>query len=99
MNRYVINILVTQYFNQIADYFTDYDVEAGEKFFREFNQKCKQLVLFPKSGKSYDYIRQNLRGLSFTNYIIFYRILEEDIDILRVISGRRNLYSIFEDYD
>ncbi len=99
MNRYVINILATQDLNQIADYFFDYNIDAGEKFFREFNQKCKQLVLFPKSGKSYDYIREGLRGLSFKNYIIFYHILGEDIEILRVISGRRDLFSIFEDYD
>ena len=99
MSRYVINILATQDLNQIADYFADYNVEAGEKFFQEFNKKCKQLVLFPKSGKSYAYIRNGLRGLSFKNYIIFYRILGEDIEILRVISGHRNLSSIFEDYD
>ncbi|WP_198019427.1 type II toxin-antitoxin system RelE/ParE family toxin [Crocosphaera subtropica] len=58
----------------MTDYFADYNVEAGEKFFREFNQKCKQLILFPKSGKSYDYIRQDLRSLSFDNYIILCKI-------------------------
>ncbi|EAZ91458.1 hypothetical protein CY0110_05792 [Crocosphaera chwakensis CCY0110] len=35
MSCYVINVLATQDLNQIADY----NVEAGEKFFREFNQK------------------------------------------------------------
>jgi toxin ParE1/3/4 len=70
-------------------------VEAGEIFFQEFNRKCQQLVLFPQSGKSYADIRKDLRGLSLKNYIIFYRVLGEDIEILRVISGRRNFSSIF----
>ncbi|MDJ0597465.1 MAG: type II toxin-antitoxin system RelE/ParE family toxin [Crocosphaera sp.] len=96
MSRYVINILASQDLNQIADYFADYNVEAGEKFFQEFNNKCQQLVLFPKSGKSYGYIHRDLRGLSFKDHIIFYRILGEDIEILRVISGRRNLSAMFQ---
>ena len=96
MSRYVINILATQDLNQIADYFSRNNVRAGENFFREFNRKCKQLVLFPKSGKSYDYIRSDLRGLLLKNYIIFYRILGPDIEILRVVRGDRNLTSIFK---
>lgn len=73
MSRYVINHLATQDLNQIADYFANYNIEAGEKFFQDFNRKCQQLISFPNSGKSYAYIQQGLRGLSFKNYIIFYR--------------------------
>jgi toxin ParE1/3/4 len=39
--------------NEIADYFAVNNVRAGEKFFNDFNRKCKQLVAFPNSGKSY----------------------------------------------
>ena len=95
MGRYVINILASQDLNTIADYFASNNVEAGEIFFKEFNRKCQQLVLFPQSGKSYAYIPKDLRELSLKNYIVFYRVLGEDIEILRVISGRRNFSAIF----
>lgn len=97
MSRYVINVLASQDLNEIADYFAENNIEAGERFFQAFNHKCQQLVAFPNSGKSYESIRPGLRGLSFERYIIFYRILEDGIEILRVISGRRDFPSMFEE--
>jgi plasmid stabilization system protein ParE len=31
------------------------------------------------------------------NYIIFYRVIDEDIEIMRVIRGDRNLEAMFEE--
>lgn len=36
MNRYV----------EIAEYFSQSNLETGERFFQEFNRKCQQLVSF-----------------------------------------------------
>lgn len=97
MSRYVINILASRYLNEIADYFAETNIEIGEKFFREFNRKCQQLVAFPNSGKSYAKIRTDLRGLPVEGHIIFYRVLDDGVEILRVVSGRRNFPSLFEE--
>ena len=97
MSRYVINVLASQDLNEIADYFAENNIEAGERFFHGFNRKCQQLVAFPNSGKSYAVIHPGLRGLSLEGYIIFYRILDDGIEILRVVSGRRNFLSLFEE--
>ncbi|MFB2892105.1 type II toxin-antitoxin system RelE/ParE family toxin [Aerosakkonemataceae cyanobacterium BLCC-F50] len=97
MSRYVINILASEDLSAIADYFAENNLEAGERFFREFNRKCQQLVAFPNSGKSYAQIRPDLRGLSLEGYIVFYRVLSDGIEILRVVSGRRNFSSLFEE--
>jgi len=51
MNRYVINVLASQDLNEIADYFAENRIEAGERFFNAFNRKCQQLVTFSNSGK------------------------------------------------
>ncbi|GBE93060.1 type II toxin-antitoxin system RelE/ParE family toxin [Nostoc cycadae] len=96
MNRYVINILASRDLNEIAEYFAQNSLEAGENFFQEFNRKCQQLVTFPNSGRSYAEIRSDLRGLTLEGYIIFYRLLDDGIEILRVVSGRRNLPSVFD---
>ncbi|MCU0537050.1 MAG: type II toxin-antitoxin system RelE/ParE family toxin [Hydrococcus sp. Prado102] len=97
MSRYLINILASQDLNEIADYFAENNLEAGDRFFRAFNRKCQQLVTFPNSGKSYAAIRSDLRGLSLEGYVIFYKILDDGIEILRVVSGRRNFPSLFEE--
>jgi len=97
MSRYVINVLASRDLNEIADYFVQTNLEAGECFFREFNRKCQQLTAFPNSGKSYAEIRTDLRGLPIEGYVVFYRLLDDGIEILRVVSGRRNLPAIFKD--
>ena len=97
MNRYVINSLATRDLNEIADYFAENSLEAGERFFQAFNRKCQQLVAFPNSGKSYASIRPDLRGLALEGYVIFYRILDDGIEILRVVSGRRHFPSLFKE--
>ncbi|MCY7337593.1 MAG: type II toxin-antitoxin system RelE/ParE family toxin [Chamaesiphon sp.] len=97
MSRYVINVLASRDLNEIADYFAENSLAAGDIFFSSFNSKCQQLIKFPNSGKSYASIRPYLRGLSLEGYIIFYRILDDGIEILRVVSGRRDLPSMFEE--
>ena len=97
MARYLLNTLATKDLSDIADYFKSTNMEAGERFFREFDRKCKQIVAFPNSGKSYAQIKLDLRGLSFQGYVIFYRVLEDGVEILRVLSDRRNFPDFFKD--
>ena len=99
MRRYVINILASRDLNDIADYFAENSLEAGDQFFCAFNRKCQQLVAFPNIGKSYAAIRPDLRGLSLESYVIFYRILDDGIEILRVVSGRRDFPALFEAFN
>jgi toxin ParE1/3/4 len=99
MNRYVINVLASKDLNEIADYFAGKNVEAGERFFRAFDRKCQQLISFPNIGKSYAAISPELRGLSLEGYIVFYKTLEDGIEILRVVSGRRSFPSLFDESD
>ncbi len=37
MSRYIINVLASQDLNAIADYFAENNLEAGERFFSDFN--------------------------------------------------------------
>jgi toxin ParE1/3/4 len=48
-------------------------------------------------GKSYEFLRSGIRGIPLEGYIIFYRFVETDIIILRVVSGRQNLANLFTD--
>jgi len=63
MARYLINVLASEDLNEIAEYFQVNNVRAGEKLFQNFDKKCKQLVSFPNSGKSYEDIYPNLKGI------------------------------------
>jgi toxin ParE1/3/4 len=83
--------------NDISSYFAEQNVEAGERILALFTEKCTRLTNFPLMGKSYDFLRSGIRGVPLEGYIIFYRFIETNVVILRVVSGRQNLADLFDD--
>ncbi len=99
MSRFIIAPAASRDLEHIAEYFLEHNVDSGEKLFREFNQKCLNLINFPKMGRSYSYIRPDLRGLPLDGYIILYDLTHEGIEILRIVNGRQDLEALFADND
>jgi toxin ParE1/3/4 len=97
MSRCVISPSASRDLNEIADYFLEHNIEAGERLLQDFNQKCRKLLQFPNLGKRYAQLREDLRGLPLDGYIIFYRVQPDGVEILRVVSGRQDLAALFED--
>jgi toxin ParE1/3/4 len=97
VRRCEITRRATQDLDVISDYFLDRNIDAGERTFREFNQKCIKLAQFPNLGKRYAQIRPWLRGLPLDGYVIFYKVTDEVLTILRVVSGRQDLATLFDD--
>jgi toxin ParE1/3/4 len=92
-----IALEASQDLNAISDYFVSRNIDAGERLLQEFNQKCVKLLQFPSMGKSYAEIRPWLRGIPLDGYIIFYEVIEAEITILRVVNGRQNLETLFDE--
>jgi toxin ParE1/3/4 len=82
MNQYRINALAAQDLDHIAEYLANISMELSDRFLQDFDRKCQQIVSFPMSGKRYATLRPDLRGMSFRGYIIFYRILDNGIEIV-----------------
>jgi toxin ParE1/3/4 len=51
--QYAISLEASKDLDDILDYFLSRNIEAGERFIREFNQKCKYLTSFPNIRRSY----------------------------------------------
>ncbi len=95
MSQYIISLPTSRDLREIINYFSVENIEAGERLLREFNQKCKSLVSFPKMGRQYEDLIPGLRGIPLDGYIIFYQVIDDGIEIVRVVSGKRNLKSLF----
>jgi toxin ParE1/3/4 len=95
MKQHIISPEANQDLEEIIDYFTSRNIDAGERFVDEFNKKCRYLANFPNMGRSYADIKDYLRGVPIENYIILYRVTDSGIEILRVINGYRDLESLF----
>lgn len=81
--------------DKIFDYFASNNIDAGERFVITFEKKCEKLLQFPKMGKIYEDIEPSLRGIPVDNYIIFYRLIDNGVEIVRVVNGYRNLEYVF----
>jgi toxin ParE1/3/4 len=99
MMEYFIAKEASQDLDEILDYFLVRNVNAGERFIREFNKKCQNIAQFPNIGRSYAKFDPRQRGIPLDGYIIFYRVFEDSVVIVRVVSGYRDLESIFADVD
>ena len=97
--QYVIAQEATQDLDEILDYFLSRNIDAGERFIQEFNKKCQYLTQFPNIGRSYANLDPTLRGIPVDGYILFYRVFEDNVVIVRVISGYRDLKSVFTNAD
>jgi len=64
------------------------------QFFENVREKCRKVAQFPKMGKNYGEIKVNLRGFVVNNYIVFYFPRSDGIDVVRIISGYRDLESL-----
>jgi toxin ParE1/3/4 len=99
VSQYIISDEAIQDLEDISDYFLRTNVAAGEQLLKAFTQRCKQLVSFPKLGRSYAHILPSLRGLPLKGFIILYDVQETPdsltIEILRVVHGKRDLQDIF----
>ncbi|AVH62162.1 plasmid stabilization protein [Nostoc sp. 'Peltigera membranacea cyanobiont' 213] len=97
--EYFIAKEASQDLDEILDYFLVSNINAGERFIQGFNKKCQNIAQFPNIGRSYANFDPSLRGIPLDGYIIFYRVFEDSVVIVRVVSGYRDLKSIFADVD
>ena len=72
---------------------------ASERLLKKINQKCTTLANFPNMGRRRDEVLSSLRSFPVDDYLIFYRPIEGRIEILRVVSGYRDLEALFQDED
>lgn len=56
-------------------------------------ERWRQLAAFPYSGASRDDIGADIRHIAVGEYLTFYRVGAEAVEILRVLHGRRNIDS------
>jgi toxin ParE1/3/4 len=88
--------LAMQDLEAIMDYIAEHSsYEVAEAFLKRANKKCNQLTNFPSLGRKRDELSLGVRSVPLDDYLIFYRVLEENIEILRIVSGYRDLDTLF----
>lgn len=82
--------------DEICLYLGQRNVAVAGKFFDRVRQRCKLASTFPGMGKAYEDLIPGMRGFVVDDYLVFYVVIGGGIQVLRVISGYRDLRSVFE---
>jgi len=69
----------------------------AERFLTKLDEKLTKIARFPRLGRQRDEISLSLRSIPIDQYLILYMPSHQDIDILRVVSGYRDLSALFTD--
>lgn len=86
----------------IAEHLAAQNIDLGIRFLESFRRDTEFLKANPNAGPEYPLPHPRLTGIrkwsirDFRNYIIFYRVMTDAIQVLRVVHGARDLPSLLE---
>lgn len=93
---YRITPIASQDLSAIADYLADNSsLASAEDFLSKIDATFQRIAQFPQIGRKRDELYPGLRSLPCKQYLIFYRLLNDDIEIFRVVSGYQDLTALF----
>jgi toxin ParE1/3/4 len=73
---------------------------TAEKYLRNIYRAGERVRIRPLSGRARNDVMPGLRSVLVLPYVVFYRVTERSVEIVRVLHGRRDLDAIFaEDID
>lgn len=70
-------------------------IEQAERFIASLTERFYLISENPYIGRSREDLRPGLRSFPFGQYVIIYRIKSEDVVILHVFHGSRDIESFF----
>lgn len=64
---------------------------------RKVERACRVLSEWPHSGRPRDALIPGMRSVAVAPYVVFYRVSDNTIEVVRVLHGRRDIEAIFGD--
>jgi toxin ParE1/3/4 len=81
---------------EIWKYIAAQDPQRADKFLKSLDEVIKSLAKHPFMGKERSDIMEEIRSFPVKSYVIFYRPLDDGIEVVRVLHGARDVEALFE---
>jgi toxin ParE1/3/4 len=91
--------------DDITYYIAQDNLEVAVAFFEAVESTCTMLSTMPGIGSARDYRNPLFAGLrmfhvkKFENYLIFYQSTDDELLVVRVLHGARDIAALFEEED
>ena len=80
---------------EIWTYHAERSMDGAERIVRKITAQYDTLGTFPNMGRPRPEIGPDYRRMPVGDYVIFYRILPDRVEIARVLHGSRDVASVF----
>ena len=83
----------------IADYLAaQRGLNRAERLLNGIDSTLQRIAQFPQIGRKRDELYPGSRSLPYEQYLIFYRLINDEIEVLRIVSGYQDLTALFDDF-
>ncbi|MEM6753234.1 MAG: type II toxin-antitoxin system RelE/ParE family toxin [Cyanobacteria bacterium P01_C01_bin.38] len=99
MSRFKISTGAAQDLEDIWNYIAQNNTRAADNLFDKLREKFARLAKFPQMGQQREDLAVYLRSFSVGSYLIFYRIIDEGVEIVRIIHCSQDIELIFKEVE
>lgn len=89
MGRYLLSSLADADMLAMWEYIAQHSVAAADRMTDRFTAAFERIAQFPESGEQYEHPRGELRRVVVPPYLVFYQIVGDEVNIIRVLHGAR----------
>ncbi len=94
MSRYRLSQQSRSDLDDIWLYIASDNITAADQFVDELVGKFQTLAAQPGIGRTRDELGESLRSFPVGNYVIFYRAMQGGVEVVRVLSGFRDIPNV-----
>jgi toxin ParE1/3/4 len=76
-------------------YYAESSEGAARRIRDEITSKFNLLLQFPHIGRSREDLQHGYRSIPVGNHVVFYREIENGVEIMRVLHGAQDLHEVF----
>lgn len=82
---------------ELYDFVSSEDATAADRLLGEIETSCASLGRHPRLGVARDDIMPGIRLIVVHHtYVVFYRIRNDEIEVVRVVHGKRDFSKLFD---
>ena len=76
---------------EIWEFIADHDEVAADRYIDHLRDRASELLDFPELGRVRDEIQPGVRSLLARNHLLFYRLEDQEVQVLRILHGSMDL--------
>jgi toxin ParE1/3/4 len=78
-------------YDEIWSYIAKDNIAAADRLIDEFDATLQTIAASPLIGRKVNELEVGLRSIPVGNYLIFYRLIADGIELIRVVHGARDV--------